>query len=159
MSNTQRVLAFHTDADLPAARVARDRDALLERAASTTELAALLDAAGFVAEQTSGFTSAHTATLEPCAGDGFLAAGDAALAFDPLSSQGLLNALFTGLASAEAADAHLRGDTEALRRYRETIAGIRAAYRQHLALYYGMVRRWPDAPFWKLRLVRISGGS
>jgi flavin-dependent dehydrogenase len=41
---------------------------------------------------------------EPCAGEGFLAAGDAALALDPLASQGLLNALFTGLAAAEAAD-------------------------------------------------------
>lgn len=151
MPHGRRVLAFHTDADLPAARVARDRDALLDRAKSTHELAALLDAAGFVAEETAGFTAAHSATLEPCAGDGFLAAGDAALAFDPLSSQGLLNALFTGLAAAEAADAHLRGDADALHRYRETIAGIAAAYRQHLALWYGMEQRWPDAPFWKRR--------
>jgi flavin-dependent dehydrogenase len=147
----RRVLAFHTDADLPAARIARDRDALLASATSTGELAVLLAAAGFVAEETSGFTAAHSATLEPCAGPGFLAAGDAALAFDPLSSQGLLNALFTGLAAAETADSHLRGDVTALDRYRETIAGIAEAYRQHLALWYGTEQRWPDAPFWKRR--------
>jgi flavin-dependent dehydrogenase len=151
MPNGRRVLAFHTDADLPAARIASDRDALLASARSTNELSALLDAAGFVAEETSGFTAAHTSILEPCAGPGFLAAGDAALAFDPLSSQGLLNALFTGLAAAEAADSHLRGDAEALSRYRATIAGIASAYRDHLALWYGMERRWPDAPFWKRR--------
>jgi flavin-dependent dehydrogenase len=151
MPQGRRVLAFHTDADLPAAHVARDRDALLQAARATSELAAWLDDAGFAADQTAGFTAAHSATLEPCAGEGFLAAGDAALAFDPLSSQGLLNALFTGLAAAEAADSHLRGDPDALPRYRQTIAGIAAAYRRHLALFYGEERRWPDAPFWQRR--------
>jgi flavin-dependent dehydrogenase len=151
MPQDRRVLAFHTDTDLPAARIARDRDALLAHAKSAYELATLLDSAGFIADETSGFTAAHSATLEPCAGDGFLAAGDAALAFDPLSSQGLLNALFTGLAAAEAADTHLRGDIDAMARYRETIAGVGAAYRQHLRLWYGMEQRWPEAPFWKRR--------
>lgn len=151
MPQDRRVLAFHTDADLPAARIARDRESLLAHARSTHELSAWLDTAGFVADETAAFTAAHSATLEPCAGDGFLAAGDAAIAFDPLSSQGLLNALFTGLAAAETADAHLRGDIDALNRYRETIAGAGAAYRRHLAFWYGMEQRWPHAPFWKRR--------
>ncbi len=151
MPHHRRVLAFHTDADLPAARIARDRDALLVHAASARELGSLLDSAGFVAEAESGFTSAHSATLDPCAGDGFIAAGDAAIAFDPLSSQGLLNALYTGLAAAEATDSYLRGDSDALPRYRETVAVITDTYRQHLALWYGMEQRWPDATFWKRR--------
>jgi flavin-dependent dehydrogenase len=152
MPDARRVLAFHTDADLPAAHVARDRDALVQAANAVRELAAWLDDAGFVADDVAGFTAAHSSTLEPCAGEGFLAVGDAALAFDPLSSQGLLNALFTGLAAAEAADSHLSGDIEALVRYRDTIAGIAAAYRRHLALFYGDERRWPDAAFWQRRV-------
>lgn len=147
----RRVLAFHTDADLPAARIARDRNSLLQHASATRELGALLASAGFVADETAGFTPANSAMLEPCAGDGFLAAGDAALAFDPLASQGILNALFTGLAAAEAADSHLGGDDEALDRYRRTIAGIAAAYRRHLALWYGTEQRWPHAEFWRRR--------
>jgi flavin-dependent dehydrogenase len=151
MPGARRVLAFHTDADLPAARIAHDRDALLAHARHARELCSLLEAAGFVADETSGFTAANSAILEPCAGDGFLAAGDAALAFDPLSSQGLLNALFTGLAAAEAADSHLRGDASALSRYRATIAGIVDAYESHLREWYSLERRWPDAPFWQRR--------
>lgn len=151
MPDDRRVLAFHTDADLPAARIARDRDALLVNAAAAGELAALLNASSFVADERAGFTAAHSSTLEPCAGPGFLAAGDAALAFDPLSSQGLLNALFTGLAAAEAADSHLRCDAAALDRYRDTIANIAAAYRSHLKLFYSMEQRWPESPFWKRR--------
>jgi flavin-dependent dehydrogenase len=151
MPDARRVLAFHTDADLPAARIARDRDALLAHARQARELSSLLDAAGFNADETSGFTAANSATLDPCAGDGYLAAGDAALAFDPLSSQGLLNAIFTGLAAAEAADSHLRGDASALPRYRQTIAGIADAYRAHLREWYALERRWADAPFWNRR--------
>ncbi|MGH9142904.1 MAG: FAD-dependent oxidoreductase, partial [Vicinamibacterales bacterium] len=151
MPGDRRVLAFHTDADLPTARIARDREALLQHARSASELFSILDAAGFTPEASAGFTAANSAVLEPCAGDGYVAAGDAALSFDPLSSQGLLNALFTGLAAAESVDSHLRGDEEALPRYRETISGIAAAYRRHLAQWYGMEQRWPEAAFWKRR--------
>jgi flavin-dependent dehydrogenase len=156
MPNDRRVVAFHTDADLPASRIAHDRDSLLAHTTSAHELGSLLDSSGFAADAESGFTAAHSSILDPCAGDGFLAAGDAALAFDPLSSQGLLNALYTGLAAAETADSHLRGDTRALPRYRNTIAVIAETYRQHLALWYGMEQRWPEAEFWKRRHSKIA---
>jgi hypothetical protein len=42
-----------------------------------------------------GFTAAGGTTLLPATGDRWAAAGDAALSFDPLSAQGLLDALFT----------------------------------------------------------------
>jgi flavin-dependent dehydrogenase len=147
----RRVLAFHTDADLPAARGVRARDALLARAKETGELGAVLAAAGFQPDTEPGFTAAHSAALEPCAGSGWLAAGDAALALDPLSSQGLLNALFTGLAAAEATDRHLSGAVDALPGYARTIDGIRAAYRKHLRAWYSLETRWPEAPFWQRR--------
>lgn len=149
--NARRILAFHTDADLPASRIARDRDALLHAAMSTVSLAATLATSGFVADATSSFTAAHSTTLTPCSGDAWLAAGDAALAFDPLSSQGLLNALFTGLAAAEAADSHLRGDVDVMPRYRTAIDGIATAYRRHVSAWYGLEQRWPEAPFWRRR--------
>ncbi len=146
LPNERRVLAFHTDSDLP---LPRDGDALLARAAAQKELASVLRESGFVADTPVAVRAANSATLEPCAGDGWLAAGDAALAFDPLSSQGILNALFTGLAAAEAADRFLRG--EPFDDYAEIIGGIRSAYREHLGTWYGMERRWPDAPFWRRR--------
>ncbi len=40
--------------------------------------------------------------LRACAGLAWLAAGDAAISFDPVESRGLLTALVTGLAAAEA---------------------------------------------------------
>ncbi|HEX7191770.1 MAG TPA: tryptophan 7-halogenase [Thermoanaerobaculia bacterium] len=138
LPNGRRVVAFHTDSDLG---VPRSLEAF------PRELACVLR--GFVADQPVAVTAANSATLTPCVGDGWLAAGDAALSFDPLSSQGILNALFTGLAAAEASDRFLDG--EPLDDYANTIAGVRDAYRAHLSTWYGLEQRWPDAPFWLRR--------
>ena len=150
----RRVLAFHTDGDLPSARIARERSGLLAHAEAAKELSALLTDVRFVPQSERGITAAHSAILEPPASDGWLAVGDAAICFDPLSSQGLLNALFTGLAGAEAADRHLQGDAHSLSEYPRIIRGIEYAYRQHLDFFYASETRWPDAPFWQRRRAR-----
>ena len=146
------MLAFHTDADLPSAATARDRDAMLRHAASAPHLRELLASVNFAADQHSGFTAAHSAHLTPCTGVGWLATGDAALSFDPLSSQGLFNALYTGLAAAETAESHLSNSADALPDYARAIADIRTTYAERLAFWYGTETRWRDHPFWRGRL-------
>ncbi len=146
----RRVLAFHTDFDLPAARLVADPRNLLQRAKDSSELAAILAESGFVPEQ-SGFSAAHSARLEPMAGRAWFAAGDAACSFDPLSSQGLLNALYTGLAAAEAADRHLSGAGDAVRDYLHVLNQVYVAYRKHLEYWYAAESRWSDKPFWRRR--------
>jgi flavin-dependent dehydrogenase len=147
----RRVLAFHTDADLPAAQIARNPRTLFDAAQSHTELSTLLQDCGYVPDGACGFTAAHSAILEPCAGAGWLAAGDAALALDPLSAQGLFNALYTGLAAAEAAERYVCGATDALGNYVQTITRLWNGYRRDLTAWYRAETRWPDSPFWKRR--------
>ncbi|WP_414449334.1 NAD(P)/FAD-dependent oxidoreductase [Burkholderia sp. 22PA0099] len=150
-----RVLAFYTDADLPDASSAHSRDALLARLAAMPELAEMvgrLDACGFRPDGAYGFCAAHTATQAAVAGEAWLAVGDAALAFDPLSSQGLFNALYTGLAGADAVYRHdVEGVPAALDAYRQHIDGIRDAYLRNLSACYRMETRWADRPFWRRR--------
>jgi flavin-dependent dehydrogenase len=146
----RRVLAFLTDADLPASRVAHQGVRLAEHAVDTDEISMILTECEFTPEQ-GGFTAAHSSALDPCIGDGWIAAGDASMTFDPLSSQGLLHALFTGLAAAEASDNYLSGDTSAPIRYQCLMSGIQHAYRRHLAFSYASEARWPTARFWRRR--------
>ena len=152
----RRVLAFHTDADLPAAAEAQSARALLARAMDVARLHEVLEDARFDAYGPSGFCAAHSAALVPAAGDGWFAAGDSALAFDPLSSQGLFNALYAGLSSAKATGAMLDGDGDAADRYIAAVEQVRAAYRAHLAVYYGAERRWADRAFWRRRVAVAS---
>lgn len=147
----QRVLSFHTDGDLPSARIVRERGGLLSRARGVTNLLALLADVAFLPNSGGGTTRANSAMLESVAGENWLAVGDAAISFDPISSQGLLNALFTGLAAAEAANRHLNGDTRSLPGYPRIVRDIQDAYQRHLALYYAAETRWSEAPFWQRR--------
>jgi 2-polyprenyl-6-methoxyphenol hydroxylase-like FAD-dependent oxidoreductase len=146
------VLAFHTDGDLPAAR-ARN---LLKLAREAGELTRILMGCDFSCDSPFRTVAAHGAFLEPATGPGWLAIGDAAISLDPLSSQGLLNALYTGLAAAESIARHLVGDAGALADYASTLLGIEKAYRRNLSDCYGMERRWPDAPFWRRRLEGVG---
>jgi flavin-dependent dehydrogenase len=147
----RRVLAFHTDSDLPLARDFREPGALLRHANASGELSALLAEAGFQPRSQMQLTTAQSGLLEPAAGKHWLAIGDAATSFDPISSQGLLNALFTGLAAAEATDRHLAGDALSLCSYARLIREIHALYQSHLYHCYMAERRWPDSVFWRRR--------
>ena len=150
----RRVLAFHTDSDLPnpaIARALRSPAALLEAAKGTIKISAQLDAAGFVADADIVTTAAHSATLQPASGDRWCAAGDAAISFDPLSSQGLFNATYTGLAAALACDRRLRGERIAFDDYSHDLRRIETAYLQHLEFWYRQEKRWPDSAFWQRR--------
>jgi len=147
----RRVLAFHTDSDLPAARLNADPKMLLNSASRHKELSAIVATTGFLPAGDFGFTAAHSSVLEPLAGLGWCSAGDAAMSFDPLSSQGLLNALFTGLAAAETVDRTLDSE-DAVPECCETLRSIYEAYRNHLAYWYGAERRWSQSPFWERRL-------
>jgi len=83
----------------------------------------------FAAEAGGGYLSSFH-------GSGWVACGDAALWFDPLSSQGLYTAMYSGL---QAAQALLAGS---LHQYAERLESIRSVYRTRLAYHYATVQRF-----------------
>lgn len=146
----RRLIAFHTDSDL--ARGGGVSLRLGERALATPSLAAAVADADLSAASPLRLCAAHGGRLASAAGAGWLAVGDAAMSFDPLSSQGLFHALYTGLKGGEAAARILAGDADAGAAFAVSLEPVWEAYLFHRALYYGMERRWPDAPFWRRRL-------
>ena len=131
---------------------------MLDHATEAAEIEALLAEAMFVPRHT-GLSAAHNCCLDPCAGPGWIAAGDASISFDPISSQGLLHALFSGLAAAEAADRCVGGEPGAFDEYRSVIAGIEHAYWRHLRHCYTAETRWTAAPFWRRRCKHLGEPS
>ena len=81
------------------------------------------------------------------------------MSFDPLSSQGLFHALYTGRRAADAARRALAGEADALAAYADELEPVWGAYRFHRAAFYGAERRWPDAPFWRRRLISARGAA
>lgn len=144
-------VACFTDADLALALQLKDPAAWQAQAARTRHTFARL-AAG-QAEHAPRLRLADTVILAQVAGEDWLAAGDAASTFDPLSSQGILKALRQGQLAAYATIDHLRGDPESLPKY---AALLRREYDEFLTAkreHYGRETRWPEAPFWKRRRI------
>ncbi len=146
----ERLVAFHGDADGTAIkRVLREGPA---RAALA--LPGLAEAIGARVDDpaTKPRCCAANSVAGTAAGEGWMAAGDAATAFDPLSSQGLFNALATGREAGMATRDALAGNASAAPRYAARVGQVWSAYRRHHAFFYGVERRWRDQPFWRRRL-------
>lgn len=96
--------------------------------------------------------------LDRPAGDRWIAVGDAASAYDPISSQGIHKALADGIDGGEALAGRIDGEPDRLEEYAET---VRRRFRNYLAnrnYFYGMENRWPDSPFWRRRKERRGEG-
>lgn len=89
--------------------------------------------------------------LNKVAGSQWVATGDAALTFDPISSQGIFNALYTGMKAGQAVHAALTGDLSLVDSYVNRLKSIRIAYCHHHSFIYRSEERWIDEPFWLLR--------
>jgi flavin-dependent dehydrogenase len=144
-------VAFFTDPDLAAARAARALDGLrclLSECGPTRER---VESHGDQTASLPQMVVAGSSVLDRIAGDGWLAVGDAATTFDPLSSHGIGAALDGGLRAASAVQAHLSGDGGALNLYAGQILESFAHYLWMWRAYYAEERRGPDAPFWRRR--------
>jgi flavin-dependent dehydrogenase len=160
LPSKRRMLAFYTDADLPSVRLLRGKQKFLDYAARTKYLDSTLRECGFTPDtEPIHLTVSNGGRTRPSAGPNWFAAGDAAIHFDPISSQGLFNALFTGLAAAEAVDRVLAGDDrqQAAEAYSRLLDGIEDAYLKRLNVCYGSESRWQENPFWAHR--RVSSAS
>jgi flavin-dependent dehydrogenase len=98
--------------------------------------------------------SARSQHIDPACGTGWIAIGDAAMAFDPLASQGIAKALHHGKRAAGHIAAYLGGDTSALQRLALEFEGEYAAYRTTRADYYRLEKRWLGSAFWSRRQQR-----
>lgn len=144
------VIAFSCDAETLRARRLDQRAGWKAAVDSTRHVAPLLEGATWRHERPIRLLAASS-LLEPCAGEAWLAVGDAASSFDPLSAQGLHKAFSQGLAAADALAGCLRGDASALAPYRRLVEGSYAQYWQQRSYFYGLEQRWPTSPFWRRR--------
>lgn len=92
--------------------------------------------------------SAATGRLEEVYGDGWLAVGDAAYSYDPVSSYGITSALGGGYYAGQAIADHLAGSSEALPAYRHVTEKAFAAYLPMWEQQYQRELRWTASSFW-----------
>jgi len=132
-----------------------DAAAWLAAARQTRHVARWLAQGGAILPDAGGLIAAlgPSAILSRVAGEDWLAVGDAASAYDPLTAHGIVKALQDGEAAAHALAAHLRGDGPApLAAYQDGVFARFRAYLRERGALYARERRWAHAPFWQARL-------
>lgn len=147
-----RVVAFFTDADLEGRRLAGSGDGFQTLLGKSANVGSLLVERHYRPITEPRAAPSHSGCLETVVGPGRLAVGDAATAFDPLSSQGIYSALHSGVVAGEALDRHLSGDEQALALYQDRIATVYDTYLRNRNAYYQLEQRFVDRPFWRRRL-------
>jgi flavin-dependent dehydrogenase len=137
------VAMFMTDRDLRGLRAWEDR--LREASATSGRLSA------WKPTGESATRAAHSEKSETVVGEGWIAAGDAAATFDPISSLGIGFALRSGMEAARVAVAALDYGSDFGNDYQASLARIYGDYRARLRRIYRMEKRWPDSEFWARR--------
>lgn len=148
LPNRLRVVVLHVDREY-AVSIIQKQEIWLDLLSQTMHISHVLSGAVFK-DKPYG-TEACGGCLDYFAGKGWLTIGDAAISFDPLSSQGIFNALYTGMRAGQAINAALNKDDELIDYYTGQLENIRQAYLYHHQTFYQLEYRWPNHSFWARR--------
>lgn len=105
---------------------------------------------------------AFSAVLDRVVGREWIAVGDAAATYDPLSSSGIARAIDSGIHAARAIYTYLNsGHYDALIDYDQRMRTSFELYEETRRRYYEMEQRWPQSLFWRRRqrLVTLDPNS
>ena len=149
-------LAYFSDPDLLPNGLSSDLPAWRALAGETHYVSRWLSDAGFPIVAPPRLVSAGTACLDRAAGTspsgaGWAAAGDAAAAFDPLSSHGITTALWSGMKAGRTAADWLAGRPRVLEDYGAAVRSSFTSFLEQRRTYYGAERRFQECHFWTRR--------
>ena len=143
LPGARMVFAYMTDSDLWKDPAWGD---LLKLAPLTFERAARVEV-----PPAFQIVSAASVVRRPVTGPDWMAIGDAALALDPLSGQGVYNSIETGTRSSSTIARYFDGDSSAMAEYESWVDETYQSYLTVRSQLYGTVLRWPRSRFWKRR--------
>lgn len=145
----KRIISFHTDADLMAKNDLKTLDSFLVLAAQNNEIQTFITGNESSIEF-HGTVAANSSILTQVAGKNWAAIGDAAISFDPLSSQGIFNAMASAMQLRDLIQ-HFGFTEELIKKHTSETQAIWTHYLQHKQFFYEAETRWKTAEFWKRR--------
>ena len=143
LPDNKAAIAVASDSNIVKSRNLNLRRYFKEHFLATRYLSKALDSARWPDTHGTAHLAAST-ILEPCCGRNWVAVGDAASCYDPISSQGIYKALDTALYAAD----YLTGT---VRDYDDRVRSQFSDYLRNRRFFYGMERRWEDSVFWSAR--------
>ena len=150
------VVCWFTDADLmtPAKTRVQRNQGWYEQLRTSNVTRRRLVSAGYELDRPEYpnhfYADASTQCIAHLYGRNWVAVGDAAMTFDPLSSHGMVSAVWSGKKAAQAVIDGFDGSSESLADYAQTFLQGFQTYRNDRRRYYGVEKRY-DSEFWRRR--------
>ena len=152
LSDGRLAVAFLSDGDLLERPLLRaDAAAWWQRLHKTTATRERVEGNAYQAATTLRVMPAESSRLDEILGERWIALGDAAAAYDPLSSHGVASAMGSGFYGGHAIADLLAGRSEARLAYLDVMQRAYGTYLDLQRQHYMQETRWPDAAFWRRR--------
>jgi flavin-dependent dehydrogenase len=152
-----RVVALFTDGILPIARSARMPIEWEKMMYTTDHIKLNIIKYDYRIVSGPHIMISNSSRLEKIVGDNWLAVGDAAATYDPISSKGIISAINDGINASDSIGKYLTGNSHILEDYSKNVITRFNSYLKKRSYYYKLENRWPDSEFWKKnQLLRIT---
>jgi flavin-dependent dehydrogenase len=152
LPNRKVAIAFITDADILKALDLNNPDAWLDSGMETQHISKTLSKLP-KPEAFRHYAINSKVALIP-GSDNWIAAGDAAACFDPISALGIGHAINSGISSARVAEHYFLGNHDVGKAYSRFVLDHFGTYLDMRKGYYASEKRWENAPFWQRRAAR-----
>ncbi|MEY8860866.1 NAD(P)/FAD-dependent oxidoreductase [Tenacibaculum singaporense] len=159
LPDNKRVIAFQTDADLVDRNTFKHVNSFLPFAKEHKLFQPLIEG-NETTVNFHGTISANSTRLEQVTGKQWVALGDAAMSFDPLSSQGMFNAMANAMQLQKLLINYdfIKGldstkEQQFNRLYENQLQQVWNHYLKHKNFFYSTETRWKEATFWKRRSI------
>ena len=155
LPNRQLTIVLASDVELIKARRLVEREQWMAHLGETRHIAKQWEFAKLIDDEMH-VCPAHTFRLHTAVGKAWLAVGDAAASYDPISSQGIHKAMANGLDAAETIVDSIKGNQARIEQYSaDHVAGF-DDYLNNRNYFYDLEQRWSQASFWRQRKERTT---
>jgi flavin-dependent dehydrogenase len=149
LPNEIRVAAFFTDYDLSFSKYLKTISGWKKVLNKTQHIRKIIDEYDYNIYLGPYAILSNSTRLEKAYGQNWLAIGDAAATFDPLSSNGVLNAIDDGIIVSNIIKKYLEEEKILFESYNSYLIRKFNGYLYKRSLYYNKEKRWGNSFFWK----------
>lgn len=162
LPNNKKIIALMTDSDIASKKGYKQQRVWLEVLREVNNANGALDST-VLADTSLRCWPAYSSINQTINGEQWLAVGDAAMCYDPLSSQGITKSMVHGIYAAHAINdwfkcgCNTAGATQALTTYTKSCTVGFQHYYSKWCEYYYQEQRWPSSDFWRRRQFNLAG--
>ena len=143
-----RVASFFTNYELLVAKSAKTIEGWKKLIRNTDYIKVIIKKYDYNVISGPHIMLSNSTKLEKVVGERWLAVGDAAATYDPISSNGILNAITDGIRCSGIIEQYLQGNFLPLEENDHKFTAYFESYLKKRVFYYRLEKRWKNSDFW-----------